>query len=102
MNTIAWKACLTFSKAKYPDLPLSNVLHSLSERPLKASAEFQGITADLDYVVDKSTHGRQGKRRGEKHHIAKLNEHLLVVLKCVLFRSNIMKKFLMGILLYIP
>lgn len=90
-----------FYKTKCLDLPLPNVLYSLSERPLKAGAQFQGITADLNDVVDESTHGRQGKRRGEKHHIAKLDEHLLVVLQCVLFRPNIRKLFLLSTLLYI-
>lgn len=89
----AWKASLTFSRAQYTDLPLSNVLHPLSEGSLQASTELQGVAADLDYVVDKSAHGRQGKCRREEHHIAKLNEHFLVVLKCVLLGSNIMKQY---------
>lgn len=70
----------------HTDLPLSDVLHPLSERSLQAGAELQGVTADLDDVVDKSTHGRQGKRGGEEHHIAELNEHFLVVLERVLSR----------------
>lgn len=81
----AWKASLTFSRTKDTDLPLSDVLHPLSKGSLQASTELQGVAADLDDVVDKSTHGRQGKRRGEEHHIAKLNEHFLVILKRVLF-----------------
>lgn len=71
----------------FPDLPLADVLHPLTKGPLQAGAQLQGVTADLDDVVDKSTHGRQGERRGEENHISKLDEHLLIVLKGVLQKS---------------
>lgn len=81
-----------------PDLPLSDVLHPQSEGSLQAGAELQGVAADLDDVVDKGTHGRQGERWREEHHVAKLYEHFLVVLKrtlgtnvsgeCVLFARD--------------
>lgn len=66
------------------DLPLAYALHAESKRPLQASAEFEGITADLNDVVDESTHGSQGKGRREEHHVAELDKHLLVVLEGVL------------------
>lgn len=71
--------------ATHADLPLADVLHPLPKRSLKAGAELQGVAADLDDVVDESTHGRQRKRRGEEHHVAKLDKHFLVVLKGVLY-----------------
>lgn len=88
MYDVAWRAFLTFSKTKHTDLPLSDVLHPLSEGSLQAGTELQGIAADLDDVVDKRAHGCQGKRGGEEHHVAKLNEHFLVVLKRVLFMKQ--------------
>ena len=66
------------------DLPLADALHSNSERPLQPSAQLKGIAADLNDVVDESAHGCQGKGGGEKHHVAKLDKHLLVVLEGVL------------------
>lgn len=71
----------------FPDLPLSDVLHPQAEGPLQAGAELQSIAADLDDVVDKGAHGRQGERRREKHHIAELYKHFLVVLKRTLRTS---------------
>ena len=71
----------------FPDLPLPDVLHPQAEGPLQAGAELQSIAADLDDVVDKGTHGRQGERRREQHHITKLYKHLLVVLKRALRKS---------------
>lgn len=71
-------------RGPFPDLPLADVLHPLTKGPLQASAQLQGVAADLDDVVDKSAHGRQRERRGEEHHISKLDEHLLIVLKRVL------------------
>ena len=84
---------LTFFQNQTTDLPLSDVLHSLSEGSLEAGTELQGIAADLNDVVDKSAHGRQGKRRREEHHVAKLNKHLLVVLKRILLKSDIIKQY---------
>lgn len=66
------------------NLPLANVLHSLAERPLQTSAEFQRVTADLDDVVDERTHGCQGKCGGEQDNVSKLDKHLLVILKRIL------------------
>lgn len=83
------KGIIDNSKLEVTNLPLSDVLHSLSERSPETGAQLQGITSYLNDVVDKSTHGRQGKGRGEEHHVAELNEHLLVVLKCSLFTSNV-------------
>lgn len=71
---------------------MADVLHPLSKGSLQASAELQGVAADLDNVVDKSAHGRQGKRRGEEHHIAELDEHFLVILERVLSDSNMIKQ----------
>lgn len=77
-----------FQSMTHTDLPLSYVLHPLPKRSLQTGTELQSIAAYFDDVVDKGAHGRQRKRRREKHHIAKLNEHLLVVLKCVLSGSS--------------
>lgn len=84
---------MTFSRTLFPDLPLADVLHPLSKGPLQASAELQGVAADLDDVVDKSAHGRQRKRGGEEHHISELNEHLLIILERVLFLKGVKRLF---------
>lgn len=72
---------------------MSDVLHSLSKGSLEAGTELQGIAADLDDVVYESTHGCQGKRRREEHHVAKLNKHLLVVLKRILSKSDLINQY---------
>lgn len=69
-------------------LPLADALHTDSKGPLQAGAELKGITADLNDVVDESAHGSQRKGRGEEHHVAKLDKHLLVVLESVLRRTK--------------
>ena len=74
---------LTFTR-RISDLPLADALHSDSKWSLQTGAELKGIAADLNDVVDESTHGRQREGRGEEHHVAKLDEHLLVVLEGVL------------------
>lgn len=66
------------------DLPLADALHPDPKGPLQTSAELEGIAADLDDVVNESTHGSQREGRGEEHHVAKLDKHLLVVLEGVL------------------
>lgn len=66
------------------DLPLANALHPDPKGSLEASAQLEGIAADLDDVVNERTHGRQREGRGEEHHVAKLDKHLLVVLEGVL------------------
>lgn len=70
--------------AHFSDLPLADALHPEPEGTLQASAQLEGIAADLDDVVNECTHGRQGEGRGEEHHVAELDEHLLVVLEGVL------------------
>lgn len=65
-------------------LPLADALHSESKGPLQTSAELEGITADLNDVVDESAHGSQREGGGEEHHVSKLDKHLLVVLESVL------------------
>lgn len=71
-------------KAELSDLPLADALHPDPKGPLQASAQLEGIAADLDDVVNECTHGRQGEGRGEEHHVAELDKHLLVVLEGVL------------------
>lgn len=73
-----------FSCVDRSDLPLADALHPDPKGPLQTSAELEGIAADLDYVVNESTHGSQREGRGEEHHVAKLDKHLLVVLEGVL------------------
>ncbi len=74
---------LTFTEC-ISDLPLANALHSDPKGPLQAGAEFKGVTADLNDVVDECAHGSQREGRGEEHHVAKLDKHLLIVLEGVL------------------
>lgn len=74
---------LTFTEC-ISDLPLADALHSESKGPLQTSAELKGVTADLNDVVDERAHGSQREGRGEEHHVAKLDKHLLVVLESVL------------------
>lgn len=68
----------------FSDLPLANALHPDPKGSLQASAQLEGIAADLDDVVNECAHGRQREGRGEEHHVAKLDKHLLVVLESVL------------------
>lgn len=77
----AFTACIS-------DLPLADALHSDSKGPLQTSAELEGIAADLNDVVNESAHGSQRESRGEEHHVAKLDKHLLVVLEGVLRRAK--------------
>lgn len=70
------------------DLPLADALHSESKGPLQTGAELKGIAADLNDVVDESAHGSQREGRGEEHHVAKLDKHLLVVLEGVLRKKQ--------------
>ena len=72
----------------FPHLPLANAFHPLPKGPLQPRAQLEGVTADLDEVVDEGTEGSQGEGRREKHDIAKLHEHLLVVLECVLWAGT--------------
>lgn len=71
-----------------PHLPLANAFHPLPKGPLQPRAQLEGVTADLNEVVDEGTEGSQGEGRREKHDIAKLHEHLLVVLECVLWAGT--------------
>lgn len=73
-----------FPSVDCSDLPLADALHPDPKGPLQTSAELEGIAADLDDVVNESTHGSQREGRGEEHHVAKLDKHLLVVLEGVL------------------
>lgn len=65
-------------------LPLADALHPHSERPLQPGAQLERVAADLDDVVDERAHGGQREGGGEEHHVAKLDEHLLIVLEGVL------------------
>lgn len=76
-------ALASFS-ADFSDLPLADALHPDPKGPLQASAQLEGIAADLDDVVNERAHGRQREGRGEEHHVAELDKHLLVVLEGVL------------------
>lgn len=71
-------------KACAPHLPLADALHSVAEGSLQTSAQFEGVAADLNDVVDERAHSRQREGRGEQHHVAELDKHLLVVLEGVL------------------
>lgn len=51
-RALAFTACIS-------DLPLADALHSDSKGPLQTSAELKGVTADLNDVVNESTHGSQ-------------------------------------------
>lgn len=75
---------LASPSADSSDLPLADALHPDPEGPLQASAQLEGIAADLDDVVNERAHGRQRESRGEEHHVAELDKHLLVVLEGVL------------------
>lgn len=75
---------LAFLSAGFTDLPLADALHPDPKGPLQASAQLEGIAADLDDVVNECAHGSQRERRGEQHHVAELDKHLLVVLEGVL------------------
>ena len=66
------------------DLPNSNALHLDSKWSLKRVAEFEGVTTDLNQVVQQSTHPSQWKGRREESDVAKLDEHFQVVLKGVI------------------
>lgn len=66
------------------DLPLADALHPDPKGPLQASAQLEGIAADLDDVINECAHGSQREGRGEEHHVAELDKHLLVVLEGVL------------------
>ena len=80
--------CLTHTSAnqkpRASDLPLADALHPLAEGPLQAAAELEGVAADLDDVVDERAQSGQREGRGEQHHVAELDEHLLVVPERVL------------------
>lgn len=69
-------------------LPLADALDALAEGSLQPRAELEGVAADLDDVVDQGAHGGQREGRGEEHHVAELDEHLLVVLEGVLRGGN--------------
>lgn len=73
-----------FPSVDCSDLPLADALHPDPKGSLQTSAELEGIAADLDDVVNESAHGSQREGRGEEHHVAKLDKHLLVVLEGVL------------------
>lgn len=78
----------TFTLVGVTNLPLADALHSNSKGPLQTSAKLKGITANLNDVVDESTHGSQREGWREEHHVAKLDKHLLVVLEGVLRRTE--------------
>lgn len=85
VNLQPWKKNLmSLCQLCISNLPLADAGYSDSKRPLQTSAELKGITADLNDVVDESAHGSEWKGRGEEHHVAKLDKHLLVVLEGVL------------------
>ena len=63
------------------DLPRSNVVDPLPERPLMDVAQLEGVSPDLDEVVEEGAHPGQRVRGGEQSHVAELDEHLKVVLK---------------------
>jgi len=71
-----------------PHLPLPDALDPLAEGTLEPRAELEGVAADLDDVVHQGAHGGQGEGGGEEHHVAELDEHLLVVLEGVLGRKR--------------
>jgi hypothetical protein len=56
-------------------LPRADVRDPLTEGPLKREAQFEGIAADLDEVVDESTDRRHGERRREENHVTQLDKH---------------------------
>ena len=64
-------------------LPGTNALYCLTKRTLHGAAQLEGIAADLDDVVDECTHGGHGEGGGEQGHVAKLDQHLQVVLERV-------------------
>ena len=45
----------------FPHLPLANAFHPLPKGPLQPRAQLEGVTADLDEVVDEGTEGSQGE-----------------------------------------
>ena len=59
-------------------------LDSLGERSLVDKAELEGVAPDLDHVVEEGAQASQGVGRAEQGHVAKLDEHLEVVVKCSL------------------
>lgn len=75
-------------------LPLPDALDPLPEGTLEPRAQLEGIAPDLDDVVHQGAHGSQGKGGGEEHHVAELDEHLLVVLEGVLGRKRRRKNML--------
>lgn len=56
-------------------LPCADVGHPLTEGPLKREAQFEGVTADLDEVVDESADRRHGEGRREENHVTQLDKH---------------------------
>ena len=72
------------SRERKSYLPCANVFYSLSERSTKIGTQFKSIAPDFYDVVKKSAQGSKRKSRREQNHIAKLYEHLQVVLERVL------------------
>ena len=66
------------------NLPDAHTLYALSKRTLEGGAQFEGVAANLDDVVEEPAHGGHGEGGREERHVPELNEHLQVVLKRVL------------------
>ena len=62
-------------------LPGPDTLDPLREGPLVDVAQLEGVTPDLDEVVEERAEAGQGVGGAEEGDVAKLDEHLEVVVK---------------------
>lgn len=70
-------------------LPYPNACNSLAKRSLESVAQFKGIRADFDDIIQQGTESGQRKGGWEQGDVAKLYTHLQVVIKGVFILEDI-------------
>lgn len=77
-------------------LPSANVLYSFRKRSPGDSAQFEGVGAHFEHIVDDGTKSGRRIHGGKQNHIAKLDKHLEVVVIRALYgnapRVSIVRK----------
>ena len=69
-------------------LPRANILYPLAEGSAHGRAELEGVAPDLNHVVDEGAHPGHGECRGKEGDVTKLDQHLQVVVKCILKNNS--------------